>query len=687
MTYDARDQIVGESFNIATSSAKYFSYDPDGREVASQNSVGSIVDTFDADGRKTHRSQSIGASAPAGLNYNYYADGMRSSLDIITSAAFSMPSAESFTYQSNGLMRHLGINNNLDSFAFSYTGGERLLTRSDSTGQSTYTNTYTNAGTSPTSIGLSTAVSMPALTVSGITYSAEGDLLNETISNPFQASPNTVSYNYTSRGELIPPTNGRSNISSMYANGYVVSRNNSNQNQTYRTAFTSFNARLSFPVGSDSGSSCGICAGPNDTLLGYSYDSVGRQIGGSVNGAGNEYSKTYDAEDHLLVQAFDAATIGGSKAPRKVSLGYQWGPDHPFLAGSTGIVASAYPQPTDFQYDSLYWDDDFLLYTTNSAGAIDDLKIGSIGDYVPGATSALTVWDRDSVGLIRGCHNNVGNGVVNIGPFQTEGVACEQARGGGLQTSVAPPSFAIAPSGSLIGRGAVFTMPKSDGFSDGFNTFQGVRTYDTQAGVWNTPDAYSGIARDPMSQKPYMWNGNNPYSYNDPTGYEAACVSVNVPCISPEGADAVGKAWADLLGISAILTLLDRHSSGVDKAKAAGSLLAVAFPFGKGLKLVSDVEALARNSKLLENAAAVGSGLKIDSMHRASAWFRGETALDGIQFTIRNGDGSSVTLFQAYAEVNGKKGVVEFIVDANGNITHGFFKPGATIDGIPIKTY
>ena len=62
-------------------------------------------------------------------------------------------------------------------------------------------------------------------------------------------------------------------------------------------------------------------------------------------------------------------------------------------------------------------------------------------------------------------------------------------------------------------------MPKSDGFSDGHNTFQGVRTYDPQAGAWTTPDAYRGDVHDPMSQKPYMWNRNNPYAYSDPSGY------------------------------------------------------------------------------------------------------------------------------------------------------------------------
>lgn len=37
---------------------------------------------------------------------------------------------------------------------------------------------------------------------------------------------------------------------------------------------------------------------------------------------------------------------------------------------------------------------------------------------------------------------------------------------------------------------------------------------------WTMPDAYAGDVHDPMSQKPYMWNGNNPITYADPSGYD-----------------------------------------------------------------------------------------------------------------------------------------------------------------------
>jgi hypothetical protein len=62
-------------------------------------------------------------------------------------------------------------------------------------------------------------------------------------------------------------------------------------------------------------------------------------------------------------------------------------------------------------------------------------------------------------------------------------------------------------------------QPRADGYSDGAVTFQGTRTYDVDSAQWTTPDAFAGVADDPRTQQPYMWNNNNPYSYSDPTGY------------------------------------------------------------------------------------------------------------------------------------------------------------------------
>ncbi len=59
----------------------------------------------------------------------------------------------------------------------------------------------------------------------------------------------------------------------------------------------------------------------------------------------------------------------------------------------------------------------------------------------------------------------------------------------------------------------------ADGWSFDYETWQGARTSDLSIGQWNTPDPFSGVIQDPMSQKPFMWNLNNPYDYSDPSGF------------------------------------------------------------------------------------------------------------------------------------------------------------------------
>lgn len=91
--------------------------------------------------------------------------------------------------------------------------------------------------------------------------------------------------------------------------------------------------------------------------------------------------------------------------------------------------------------------------------------------------------------------------------------------GSGLSASAAPDSSggAYPSSSGAMPEGKISV----DGWTLDNNTWQGVRTYDASAGQWNTPDAYAGDVHDPMSQKPFMWNRNNPYEYADPSGYDA----------------------------------------------------------------------------------------------------------------------------------------------------------------------
>jgi len=83
------------------------------------------------------------------------------------------------------------------------------------------------------------------------------------------------------------------------------------------------------------------------------------------------------------------------------------------------------------------------------------------------------------------------------------------------------------------------------------------------------------------------------------------------------------------------------------------------------------------------NANRAGSGLISDPNHRAPTFLGREQLETGVLFDLFGGDGVKVRLLQMEGMVNGKKGIFEFIVEQNGNVTHQLFKPGATITGLP----
>ena len=114
-------------------------------------------------------------------------------------------------------------------------------------------------------------------------------------------------------------------------------------------------------------------------------------------------------------------------------------------------------------------------------------------------SAGFTIFDRDWAGIVVGDHTTQGPS-----PWS----------GGDYWGSTAGSGWSVwNPEDQPVG------MPHLDTVVIGSNTFQGVRTYNTDAAQWTTPDAYSGEVRDPISQKSYVWNRNNPLSYTDPSGY------------------------------------------------------------------------------------------------------------------------------------------------------------------------
>jgi RHS repeat-associated protein len=187
--------------------------------------------------------------------------------------------------------------------------------------------------------------------------------------------------------------------------------------------------------------------------------------------------------------------------------------------------------------ETLHWDGGQMLFATrklNGQDVLDDIKIDAQGDVLPQdqGYQGLTFFDRGPGGAVMGCHNGLGAVYAgNLGDVWVRGWGfaaqddspCYQENGPAMPTSIdwyGTPLITGTRLGAPIGKGGVLGMPRPDGLTDNEDTLQGVRTYDSTAGTWTTPDAYSGDVHDPGSQKSYMWNGNNPVAYSDPTGFD-----------------------------------------------------------------------------------------------------------------------------------------------------------------------
>jgi hypothetical protein len=86
-------------------------------------------------------------------------------------------------------------------------------------------------------------------------------------------------------------------------------------------------------------------------------------------------------------------------------------------------------------------------------------------------------------------------------------------------------------------------------------------------------------------------------------------------------------------------------------------------------------------AKIISTAKRVGSALsKSDIYHRSASWLTKSQLAKGKVFSINNG---TRTLLQVNGELNGKKGIFEYIIDEYGNVCHQLFKAGGVINGKP----
>lgn len=551
-TFDALSRALQISFTGGSGEpSRTYTYDPDGRTASVQSSIfGTQSYTFDAEGHivtSTEPNQG-GVTSPAMLTYDYYANGWKQDLQVSASAWTQSTPAFQYFYRPDGKLERERFNHLSDAardFSWTYTPAGRLLSNNDPYLSSPNSYAYDAFGRTQ-SYGLGSGRQYTS-----IGYDDEGETTQYTASTlPLM----TVFHQYNVRGELAAYYNTNASFRAASDYGVMLNYQYSCTNDSPPVCkYGALGTTVDYKEGVET--YAGIFGEANTT---WSYDAAGRQasatgyqaaVGVKLNTVyvPGSFVRYYDIENHLTKTSYTSWNTNYDyvctpdlpptlNAFAGLTVRYKWGPNgHPIMVGSTNFgtpltdttytVPSTPPPDSTITSDTLHWDGDSLLFTTNSSGQLDDIKIGTIADFTfDSSFTGLTVWDRDQSGTVVSSHYGTTSYAAWSAndPFERPCKSAGQTFASGYPGDT---NFAgtVVNGGtpSLVGRGGLLNEGRSDGISDFYNTIEGVRSYDSQQTAWTTPDAYAGDVHDPMSQKPYMWNRNNPTYFSDPTGFDA----------------------------------------------------------------------------------------------------------------------------------------------------------------------
>ncbi len=319
----------------------------------------------------------------------------------------------------------------------------------------------------------------------------------------------------------------------------------------------------------------------------YSYDAAGREVDAATPNCtvnvstpnpdpalppttttaqgGDSIARSYDAQNHLVSEATTLAAGAAAVCPGASATTEQWTwglEGHPWSYNSGRSVEPPI---------SLHWDGSALLYATQANGTSTPtvtLSIGKLGEVQLGSDAfnapyAIVTIDRDESGAQVQFHaDDYFSAFAPPGAFLQHLVRLSLPNGTTrtLDWNPYPASSAWGPNDLSF---APIGMARTDGYQMGDVTIQGVRAYDPSIAQWVSPDAYAGTTTDPGSQKPFMWDGNNPIAYSDPSGYciEDGCVGEAAAVVVVEGGGEVVAVGADAVGDAELANDL---RSGVD---------------------------------------------------------------------------------------------------------------------------
>jgi YD repeat-containing protein len=327
-------------------------------------------------------------------------------------------------------------------------------------------------------------------------------------------------------------------------------------------------------------------------------------------------AKTYDAENRLRTETFTAAsgttytqTSYGAAAYGRYwadSSGYEQPPNLQAVDyGATGHPMRFTLYHPDWgapQTETRVWlwdGNDRLLECQLSAGRCQSptLSMEGLGDYNLAAGAIVRINDRSRNGAVTMVRDTVGFSAwkdqrARMSSSSSAKYAPCSIDGGSDQIGYYPSNVCNPQHNGKL---------TADGWTLDYETWQGVRSSDLAIGQWNTPDVYTGEVHDPMSQKPFMWNRNNPYQYADPTGYDPGYDPTDYKT-GFNGASVVTPSWQRNLNTQGLPYNQEAGKNGAAHGKILG-----------GLSGTAAGALLPGGGKILEvlASAAAGQGLQV----------------------------------------------------------------------------
>jgi YD repeat-containing protein len=506
-SYDNLSRLISQSFSDNTI-GRQASYDLNSRVLtltSGPGGLGALAYAYDRDGNEIKKTEQPNDNSDRSvISYGRYLNGWPSSISVAPYATGAMNQTNLFqyTYEADGhpLNETFNFGSLSKTFTFGYSAGGRLETQADP--YSTSTITYDQAA------GRIQSLALPELTTTFQAFDAEGETLQFT-----EGTSNPTTQAFDILGELVqqtPPGNNPDGCPAGFtqsgSDGYLANSAwvpDSNGVCYSKAVDENEDVRNAIQTSELSGIEC--CHGLQ--LYGVvTFDADGRLTVGYSPNSTTSYKRFYNALNEFNLQTDSSNNVQMKRA---------YGAD-----GLPAQIGTADSNHT-LHWETIHWAGDRILFTTNASGQVDDIKIGTIADYMPldpSQNAQLTIWDKDATGEIRGAHNASGHSSWSVLDPYTVSVnstaICSSGSG-----FTAPVMFS---SGEGIGQGGGLSRRNSDGYWDGFVSLQGVRDFDPLLRGWTEPDPSSGSAWNPMSQKRFTWNNNNPAAFGDNSGLSPA---------------------------------------------------------------------------------------------------------------------------------------------------------------------